>query len=448
MNEKIFREYDIRGIAETDLPSDIVLKLGMAIGAFVHRKGGDTLTVGRDCRKSSDRIFKALAEGLTSVGIHVVDIGHVPTPVLYFSVFERNCDGGIMITGSHNPGDYNGLKVCVGRSTIHGTDIQEIRKLVQAGDFPLSEGSLSQYDVKPAYIKKVTSGFKTPLSVKVVVDSGNGMGGVVAPEILRKLGAEVIELYSEPDGTFPNHHPDPTVLDNLKELTATVKREGAQLGIGFDGDADRIGVVDACGRVLFGDELLILYARQVLAAHPGAPIISEVKASHRLFKDIEKHGGKPVMWKTGHSLIKSKMKELKSPLAGEMSGHMFFADRYFGYDDAVYAAARIVEIVAEARRSPAELLSDVPESWSTAELRVDCADEKKFSVVEQAKAFFLKQGLSVNDIDGARVEFGDGWGLVRASNTQPVLVYRFEAQSQNRLQEIRKTVEDGVAQFL
>ncbi|MCB0416866.1 MAG: phosphomannomutase/phosphoglucomutase, partial [Bdellovibrionales bacterium] len=306
MNEKIFREYDIRGIAESDLPNDVVLMLGKAIGTFVQHKGGHTLTVGRDCRESSDRIFKALTEGLTSAGIHVIDIGLVPTPVLYFSVFERNCDGGVMITGSHNPGDYNGLKVCVGRTTIHGSDIQEIRHLVKSGEFLSGDGSLSQYDVKPAYVKKLTEGFKKPLKIKVVVDSGNGMGGVVAPAILRELGAEVVELYSQPDGTFPNHHPDPTVIDNLKELVDTVKQEGARIGIGFDGDADRIGVVDASGRVLFGDELLILYARQVLASHPGAPIISEVKASHRLFKDIEKHGGKPVMWKTGHSLIKSK----------------------------------------------------------------------------------------------------------------------------------------------
>lgn len=447
MNEKIFREYDIRGIAEKDLPSDLVRDLGRAIGTFIDGKG-KSFSVGRDCRSSSTRILDALAEGLMQTGVNVIDIGLVPTPVLYFSVFELETAGGVMITGSHNPGDYNGLKICVGKSTIHGSDIQAIKNLVKAQKFISGEGAFSEKDIKTVYRQKIVSGFKCPLKVKVVVDSGNGMGGVVAPQLLRELGAEVIELYSEPDGSFPNHHPDPTVLENLTDLCALVKKEKADLGIGFDGDADRIGVVDASGRVLFGDELLILYARQVLKTHPGATVISEVKASHRLFKDIEKHGGKPVMWKTGHSLIKSKMKELNSPLAGEMSGHMFFADRYFGFDDAVYAAARIVEIVATEGRSPADLLEDVPKSWSTAELRVDCADEKKFTVVENAKQFFQAQGLNVNDIDGARVEFGDGWGLVRASNTQPVLVYRFEAQSEARLNEIRKTVEDGVAQFL
>jgi phosphomannomutase/phosphoglucomutase len=357
-------------------------------------------------------------------------------------------DGGIMITGSHNPPDQNGLKICCGKSTIHGEEIQEVKRLMLAGDFAEGKGQRTEKDFKERYLEHVVGNIKHPLGLKVVVDSGNGMGGILGPELYRRLGCEVIELYSEPDGRFPNHHPDPTVPDNLRELIQKVKESDAIVGIGFDGDADRIGAVDRKGRVLFGDELLILYSRAILKLHPKAKIISEVKASNRLYQDVARHGGVPIMWKTGHSLIKSKMKEEGALIAGEMSGHMFFNDRYFGFDDAVYAGARLLEILSETKKTAAQLLADLPGSFSTPEIRVDCPDERKFQVVDKARDALARRGLKVIGIDGARVEFEDGWGLVRASNTQPVLVYRFEATSQQRLQEIRNLVEDVVSHVI
>lgn len=448
-NAAIFREYDIRGVADKDFNDMAMMGLSRAMGTYLRKFGSArSVTVGYDCRTSSKRIVEALKTGLVGCGLRVIDIGLVPTPVLYFSIHQLRADAGIMVTGSHNPPEYNGFKIALGSGTLHGDQIQGIRKILQSGDFVHAEGSAEDASVVEAYYKKIVGDIKHPLGLKVVVDSGNGMGGIVAPELFRRLGCEVIELFSEPDGRFPNHHPDPTVPENLAHCIAEVKKTGAHVGVGFDGDADRIGAVDPTGRVLFGDELLALYARQVLKANPGATIISDVKASHRLFDDIAKHGGKPLMWKTGHSLIKAKMKETHSLLAGEMSGHVFFKDRYYGFDDAIYAAARLFEILAESRQSPAEMLSDLPPSFSTAELRTECPDETKFAVVAAAKQDFEKQGLKVNGIDGARIDFGDGWGLVRASNTQPVLVTRFEATSKERLAEIRKIVEDVVGEKL
>lgn len=449
INNTIFREYDIRGIADRDLTSDVCLLLGKGIGTFIRRQGGKRITLGHDCRVSAARIKKALLEGLLSTGLDVVEIGLSPTPLLYFSVHQLDTDGGIQITGSHNPAEHNGFKICVGKSTIHGEDIQVIRDLILKQDFVVEAGgSVSRTEVSDAYIEKVISTVKPPFNLRVVVDSGNGTAGVIAPKLFRKLGCEVIELYSEPDGTFPNHHPDPTVPESQRPLIENVLKHGAAVGIGFDGDADRIGVIDKTGQILFGDELLVLYARRLLKDHPGAKIISEVKASHRLFQDIEKHGGQPILWKTGHSLIKSKMKETGALLAGEMSGHMFFKDRYYGFDDAIYAAVRLFEIISESGKSPAELLNDLPSSFSTPEIRVDCPDEKKFSVVQRARDIFEGKGYNVNPIDGARVEFKDGWGLVRASNTQPVLVFRFEANSATRLEEIRGDIETAVNEII
>lgn len=444
LNEKIFREYDIRGIAETDLPDAVVEDIGKAIGTFLVERGGKRLTIGRDCRLSSERIFARLSAAIQSTGLAVVDIGLVPTPLLYFSVYELKTDGGVMITGSHNPSEHNGFKICIGKSTVHGEDIQTLKHTVMSKRYARGTGSCTQADVIQPYLDFVTKNVTVKKPLKVVVDSGNGMGGSVAPTLYRRLGCEVIELYSELDGRFPNHHPDPTVPANLAALVKRVKETGAVAGIGFDGDADRIGAVDECGRILFGDELLALYARSILQTHPGATVISEVKASHRLFQDISAHGGRPIMWKTGHSLIKAKMKEESALLAGEMSGHMFFNDKYFGYDDAIYSGARLLEILAETGKTPSQLLAGIPDSFSTPEIRVECADEYKFQVVDRAKAWFREAGHKVVDIDGARLEFGDGWGLVRASNTQPVLVYRFEATSQTRLDEIQKLMETTV----
>ncbi|NBY19004.1 phosphomannomutase/phosphoglucomutase [bacterium] len=448
LNEKIFREYDIRGVADHDLPDSLVETLGKALGSFIRSKGGQKITIGRDCRVSSDRIRNALSKGLLSTGLNIIDIGLVPTPLLYFSVIEFKVDGGIMITGSHNPPEHNGFKVVVGPSTIHGDEIQEIRKILTAGNFISGSGNLTEKDVKPAYTEMVLKNIQHPIPLKIVVDSGNGMGGVIAPEIYRKLGCEVIELFSELDGRFPNHHPDPTVPENLATLFKRLGEERGVVGIGFDGDADRIGVVDPSGRTIFGDELLVVYSRDILKKNKGATIISEVKASHRLFNDISLHGGRPILWKTGHSLIKAKMKEEKALLAGEMSGHIFFNDRYFGFDDAIYAGARLLEILSQSKKTTAELIADLPSSFSTPEIRRDCPDEIKFELVRRALKSFQNQGLKVNSIDGARVEFGDGWGLVRASNTQPVLVLRFEAISEKRLQEIQTLMENTVSDLL
>lgn len=448
VNPKIFREYDIRGVAERDLPSGVARDIARAAGSLLRERGGTTMTLGRDCRLSSDRLHAAVLEGLLAAGVQVTDVGRVPTPGLYFSIPCLGVDGGIMITGSHNPPDQNGFKICIGASTIHGEDIQDLRSRVESGTFASGKGSVREEDVLDRYVDRMARDIGGPLGIRVAVDSGNGMAGPVAPRLLRKLGCEVFDLYSELDGRFPNHHPDPTEPENLDDLVREVKRRECPVGIAFDGDADRIGAVDASGRAIYGDELLVLYAREILREHPGATIISEVKASHRLFRDVEAHGGKPIQWKTGHSLIKAKMRETGALLAGEMSGHMFFKDRYYGYDDAIYAAARLCEIVARHGKTPSELLSDLPPSVSTPEIRVECPDEVKFEVVEKARRDLEAAGFRVNAIDGARVERSDGWGLVRASNTQPVLVYRFEAQTQAGLDEIRAAVENAVARHL
>lgn len=446
INPTIFREYDIRGIAERDLPSDLVVSLGRAIGSMVLKNSGNRVALGRDCRRSSPRIHSSLVNGLISTGIRVIDIGTVPTPALYFATQKPEMAGGVMITGSHNPGEHNGFKICVGTSTIHGDEIRELRRMMIEERFenPTSTGTVETIDIEDAYIDTIYRSVKIAKPVRVVVDAGNGMGGKIAARLYRKMGCEVISLFEEYDGSFPHHHPDPTVLENLRPLIEETCRSGSAVGIGFDGDADRIGVVDASGRVLFGDELLVIFARHILERNPGASIISEVKASHRLFADIKIHGGTAIMFKTGHSLIKAKMRESGALLAGEMSGHMFFKDRYFGYDDAIYAGARVLEIISETGRTPVELIADLPPSFSTPEIRIDCPDEIKFEVIERARQTFQSMGLMVNTIDGARIEFQDGWGLVRASNTQPVLVLRFEAETEKRLAEIRLLVEGVV----
>lgn len=443
-NRRIFREYDIRGIADKDLEPSVAPSLGRAMGTWLHSEGRRTAAVGRDCRVSSPRLHESIVSGLRQSGLDVVDIGVVPTPLLYFAVHHLKVDSGVMITGSHNPAEQNGFKIVSGPSTIHGDEIQEIADVLEAGKFANGSGSYREADIRDAYVDWIAKDIPEPLRIPVAIDCGNGVAGVVAKRLYERLGATVTEIYGELDGTFPNHHPDPTVAENLDALTKTVTASKAKFGIGFDGDADRIGVVDPTGRVLFGDELMVIYARAILAKHPGAAIISEVKASHRLFQDVTRHGGRAIQWKTGHSLIKAKLKEEKALLAGEMSGHIFFADRYFGFDDAIYAGARLLEIVARTGRSPAELIADLPPSVATPEIRVDCPDERKFEVVAEAVKLLQAQKLPVNTIDGARVEFADGWGLVRASNTQPVLVFRFEATSQARLDAIRLLVETAV----
>jgi phosphomannomutase/phosphoglucomutase len=404
------------------------------------------VSLGRDCRLTSDAYAAAVAEGLRATGLTVVDIGVCPTPLLYFSLFHWNLDGGVQVTGSHNPSDYNGFKVCLGKDALHGEQIQALRRRVESGRFASGTGAVERRAVVPEYQEHVLRTI-APLAraVALVVDAGNGTAGPVAPALYRRLGARVGELYCELDGRFPNHHPDPTLPENVADLQRTVAETGADLGIAFDGDADRIGVVSAAGRIVWGDELLVLYARDVLARHPGATVVSEVKCSQRLYDDVARRGGRAVMWKAGHSLIKAKMRETGALLAGEMSGHIFFKERYFGYDDAIYAGARLLEILAASGRGVDELLADLPPAHVTPELRLDCPDDLKFRVAERVRDRFRAGGADLIDVDGVRVRFARGWGLLRASNTQPALVMRFEAERPEDLDEYRRAVEQAVA---
>ncbi len=440
MNVDIFREYDIRGIVGKDITKDEVRLLGQGIGTFMNKNGSRKLTVGRDCRLSSDDFAEKLIEGLVATGCQVTDIGICPTPVLYFSIQSLKQDGGVMITASHNPKEYNGFKICLGTDSVHGEDLQTIRKIIVSGRFAVGEGSSATANVIPEYQRFVEENIIISRPLKVGIDAGNGTAGVVAVPVLKNLNCEVHDIYCDMDGTFPNHDADPTVIGNMQDLIALVRKNELDVGIGYDGDGDRIGVVDEKGEIVYGDKLMILFAREILSRRPGAVFISEVKCSKVLYDDIEKHGGRAVMWKTGHSLIKAKMKEERAALAGEMSGHMFFEDRYLGFDDAVYASCRLLEILATTGRRISDLLSDLPRTYTTPEIRVDCPDDRKFGLVEKATRYF-KERYDVIDIDGVRILFDDGWGLVRASNTQPALVLRFEAMSEARLSEIRSMVE-------
>jgi phosphomannomutase/phosphoglucomutase len=443
VRREIFREYDIRGIAGKDLTPETVEKLGLGIGTMMRREGRQKIAVGRDCRPSSDPFRDALIAGLTATGVSVVDIGVVPTPLLYYSILELQSGGGIMITGSHNPPEYNGFKTCLGTDSVYGEQIQKIYGLIQAEDFERGKGSVSAADVMTPYRKYILDNIHLSRPVRVALDCGNGTACLMAPDIVTALGCEVTKLYCEMDGSFPNHHPDPTVVENLADLQKAVRSSDLEMGIAFDGDADRIGLIADDGRIIWGDLLLVLYAREILKTRPGATFIAEVKCSMNLFRDIEKHGGRAIMWKTGHSLIKAKMKQEKAVLAGEMSGHMFFADRYFGYDDAIYAACRILELQANSPIPLSRMLADIPPTFVTPEIRVQCDDDKKFAVVEKVKAHF-RQSHEVIDVDGARILFPKGWGLVRASNTQDVLVMRFESETQTDLDKIREEVESEV----
>jgi phosphomannomutase/phosphoglucomutase len=439
----IFRQYDIRGVVGDDLTEEVARALGGAYAALLRERGvTGEVAVGRDNRPSGDTLRDALVQGLTDAGTSVVDIGVVPTPLLYWSLHHLGVVGGIQITGSHNPPEYNGFKLCLGTESLHGHDIQHLLELIRAGAAPSGKGTVRAETVIDRYVADVAQRVGTlSRPMHIVYDCGNGAGSLVAPQLMRAIGVQGRGLFCESDGTFPHHHPDPTVPANLEDLIEAVKREGAELGVAFDGDADRIGLVDGEGRIIWGDHILILYARDVLQrTGTGQPIIFDVKCSQALPHEIEKAGGTPVMWKTGHSLIKDKMKELSAPLAGEMSGHMFFREGFYGHDDALYGAARLLRIVADSGRTVGELLADVPEFVSTPEIRVDCADDRKFDVVARAVDHF-RRTHEVSDVDGVRVLYGDGWGLIRASNTQPILVLRFEARSAARLEEIRAELE-------
>ncbi|MGE5190127.1 MAG: phosphomannomutase/phosphoglucomutase [Gemmatimonadota bacterium] len=444
LNPLIFREYDIRGTVGTDLTPGVVETIGRGFGTYALARGARTVALGRDCRLSSPAFRDALAAGLAATGLDVLDVGVCPTPLLYFSIATFAADGGVMITGSHNPPEFNGFKLCMGPSTLYGAQIQDVRRIVETGGFASGQGTVASREIVGPYMAYVRSNISIPRKLKVVVDAGNGTASRVAPDLFRSLGMEVVELFCEMDGRFPNHFPDPTVPENLRFLVRAVRETGADLGVGYDGDADRIGAVDESGAVLYGDYLLALFAREILSRKPGATIISEVKASQNLYDDIARRGGRAVMWKAGHSLIKQKMKEEGAEAAGEMSGHIFFADRYLGFDDAIYASARLFEIVAASDRPLSAMLSDMPRLVATPEIRVDCPDDRKFAVADRVAALVAPLAREVIGVDGVRALFDGGWGLVRASNTQPVLVLRFEGRDEATVARIRAVMEGAV----
>jgi phosphomannomutase/phosphoglucomutase len=441
---EIFREYDIRGIVDKDLNPETVELLGRGIGTYFRHKKRREVAIGRDCRLSSPKFFEALTRGLHSTGCEIVDLGTVPTPLLYFAIYHKKVEAGVMITGSHNPPQYNGFKIMVGDETLYGKEIQNIFDIIKNNAFIEEKSSLKRaYNVIPEYQDYLVKNIKLEKRMKVVVDAGNGTAGFVACPIFKRLGCEVIELYCEMDGRFPNHHPDPTLPEALKDLINKVAETKADLGVAYDGDGDRIGVIDDQGNILWGDQLMVFFSRDILSSNPGAQIIFDVKASKVLYEEVEKLGGRPIMWRTGHSLIKKKIKEEKALLAGEMSGHIFFADRYFGFDDAIYSSARLLELLSRSPKKLSQMLSELPKTYYTPEIRVYASDKVKFKIVEEVKKELAKKHPII-DIDGVRAIFPQGWGLVRASNTQEVLVLRFEGDTDEALKAIEKEVKEAV----
>ncbi len=449
INKQIFRQYDIRGIVGEDLTEESLYLIGKGYGTYLRRKGYKTVAVGGDARPSTPVFIDEFCRGLLSTGCDITRIGIVATPVLYFSIWKLRTDGGAMITASHNPSQYNGIKLNLGLGSVYAEELQKVLQIILKEDFEVGVGKLEEYEgMNETYMDYIVSNIHLERPVKVVVDGGNGMGGPYLPPILRRLGCEVIELYTDPDGNFPNHHPDPTVEKYMKDLSAKVLDSGFEVGIGLDGDADRIGVVDEKGKMLYGDQILNILARDYLRKNPGMPVIADVKCSKNLYDDIRKHGGKPIMYKTGHANIKMHMKEIGVEFAGEMSGHVFLADRYLGFDDAIYVSARFIEIVSQTQDPVSSYLADQPKMYNTPELHVPCADERKFEVVAKVCEEFKVEGYDVNDIDGARITFEDGWGLVRASNTTPVLVTRYEATSEARMNEIKELIEGKIKKHI
>ncbi len=440
MNPGIFREYDIRGVTGKDILDEDVISIGKAYGTLLNQQNKKIVSVGRDCRLTSEKFSQLFIQGVISTGCDVIDIGTCPTPVLYFSIHHLNLEGGAMVTASHNPPEYNGFKLLSGTDSIHSHGLQDIRIITESQDYVQGDGKVTKKDIITPYKEYIINNINLNKPMKLGIDAGNGTGGITALPVLKELGCEVHDIFCDMDGTFPNHEADPTQKKNLLDLIKLVKEKNLDLGIGYDGDADRIGVVDKNGEVIYGDQLMVIYAREILQRDPGATFISEVKCSMVMYDDIRKHGGNAIMWRTGHSLIKKKMKEENAALAGEMSGHMFFKDRFLGFDDALYASCRLLEIMADTGKGVDELIQDLPKTFTTPELRVECADEIKFDVVDKIVAHF-KAKQDVIDIDGLRALYDDGWGLVRASNTQPALVLRFEALSQERLNEIREDIE-------
>lgn len=450
----IFREYDIRGVYNEQFDNAFGFELGRAHATYVMKTFGlqkATLTVGYDARLSSPALAKSVAEGMMSTGADVIDIGLVTTPISYFSTFTvEGVNGGIMITGSHNPPEYNGFKLSVGKTTIYGEKIQQLKKIIEDKAFSVGKGSLRQYDIFPSYLKRYKSEFTALKNLPIVLDCGNGAAGCILRKLFEAVGMTPTILFEQPDGRFPNHHPDPTVEENNRALISKVKETGAIVGIGFDGDADRIGIVDNTGKMILGDEFMAIVSRDLLAEKPGLKIIGDVKCSDRLYNDIAKNGGIPIMWKTGHSLIKQKIKDEHSPFGGELSGHIFFADRNYGYDDSLYAALRLIEILSKTGKTMAQLLEGFPPAFNTPEIRIDTTEDKKVSIVEALKKKYSKDtsDYKVNFIDGIRISYKDGWALARASNTQPVLVLRFESNTEAGLSRIRSEFESVIKPLL
>lgn len=453
MEPVIFREYDIRGIYNGQFDDNFAYDLGKAYVVYMKENKNNptpTVTIGHDARLSCPALVKSLSRGILESGGNVIHLGLVTTPMCYFSTFEvPGVDGAVMVTGSHNPSEYNGFKVSVGRTTIYGDDIQKLLKIIQRGDYLKGTGKESKIDIFPQYLARYKKEFVQIKDTKIVLDCGNGAAGCVVRNLFSEVGLNPTIMFEEPDGRFPNHHPDPTVEENLHALKAQVLKEGAVCGIGFDGDADRIGIVDHKGNMIYGDELMVIISRDILQTLKGAKIVGDVKCSDRLYHDIEKNGGVPIMWKTGHSLIKEKIKAEESPFGGEMSGHIFFADRNYGYDDAPYAALRLVEIIAKTGKTIPELLNGLPSSFNTPEIRIDTTEDKKLLIVEKMKAAFPGgPDYKTNLTDGIRVSFKNGWALCRSSNTQPVLVVRYESNSEAGLQEIRTKFETVINNYL
>ncbi|MCB5260002.1 MAG: phosphomannomutase/phosphoglucomutase [Candidatus Cloacimonetes bacterium] len=448
IKSEVFRQYDIRGVVDEQLNDESYYLIGKGFGSMLRQKGLRSIVIGGDARHSTRSFMDSFIKGALETGCDVTDIGLVATPLLYFAIWKLKQDGGAMITASHNPSQYNGCKLNLGLSSVYAESLQELLKLIQTEKFEQGEGKLINADISNDYIQYIEDNIHIERPVKVIVDGGNGMGGPYLPEILRRKGCEVIEMYCEPDGDFPNHHPDPTVEKNMTDLSRAVVEAEYELGIGLDGDADRIGVVDENGKMLFGDQILNILARDYLAQNKGKTIIADVKCSKNLYDDIEARGGKAIMYKTGHANIKMYMKEIGVEFAGEMSGHVFLKDRYLGFDDAIYVSCRFIEIVAKTALPVSKYLADQPKMYNTPELHTKCEDNRKFEVVAKVCNEFKEGGYKVNDIDGARITFDDGWGLIRASNTTPVLVTRYEATTEERMNEIRTLIENVIKKYL
>jgi len=445
INDDIFRKYDIRGIANEDLTDEFAYHLGRAFGTYLKRKKLTNIAVGRDVRKSSPRLFENIAKGITNTGCNVTNVGVVPSPTLYFTVYHYNLDGGLMITGSHNPIEYNGFKMMKAKETVYGQQIQELKEIIKKEDYEEGKGKITDKEVVKDYIEYISSLIYPEKPLKIVLDPGNGTAGPIATELFEILGADFECINCEPDGNFPNHLPDPTVVKYTRQLSEKVIEKKAAMGIGYDGDSDRVGIIDENGKLVYGDQLLGALAKPIILENPGTDVIFDVKCSQGLVEWIEKLGGKPLMWKTGHSLLKVKMRETKSLIAGEMSGHIFLADNYYGFDDALFVSARFYEIISKSNKTVSEIIGEMPYYESTPEIRTEVGEEAKWKIVEAAKKEFRKKYETI-EIDGARILFGDGWGLIRASNTQPILVTRFEAKTKERLEEIKNIITDFIKQ--